>query len=86
MNVSEDRLQDVGYPQILKGTEMIMARIFGASESLYVTDTYQFDDYSKYDSSAFNEPAKAKRRKEVFPDDCRKAFEMGARLTQKPPL
>lgn len=83
MNVNEGRLGDVGYRQILKGTEMAMARIFGPSESLYVTDTYQFDDYSKYEASAFDEPVKAKRRKEVFPEDCRKAFEMGARFAQK---
>jgi hypothetical protein len=40
-------LEEVGYEQKLKGTEMAVKRIFGAAESLFVTDTYQFDDYSK---------------------------------------
>ncbi len=80
MNVDQDHLNATGYPQNLGITEMAMKRVFGASEALYVTDTYQFDDYSKYESSRFNAEEKEKRRKEVFPEDCRKAFEMGARF------
>ncbi|HVI41003.1 MAG TPA: hypothetical protein VM577_10105 [Anaerovoracaceae bacterium] len=42
-----------------------------------VTDTCQYDDYSAYDIAPFIHPEeKAKRRKEVFPEDCRRAFEM----------
>jgi hypothetical protein len=59
-----------------------MGRIFGSSESLSVTDTLQFDDYSKYVSSSFNPEEKIKRRKEVFPLDCEKAFEMGVRFAK----
>lgn len=80
MNVTEDRMKDMGYMQNLGGTEMVMARIFGSSESLYVNDTYQFADYSKYVVTAFNEVDKAKRRKEIFPVDCEKAFAMGKRF------
>jgi hypothetical protein len=60
-----------------------MKRIFESLESLFVTDTYQFDDYSKYESSAFNEEEKAKIRKEVFPEDCQKTFEMVDRFAQQ---
>jgi hypothetical protein len=63
--------------------EMIMGRIFGAAESLVVTNTYQFDDYSKY-VNTHDAAGKAKRRKEVFPLDCQKAFEMGVRLASQP--
>lgn len=83
MNVDQSRLEETGYVRILKGTEMAMMRIFGASESLFALDTYQFDDYSKYETSAFNPEAKARRRKEVFPEDCRKAFEMGVRFARQ---
>jgi len=62
--------------------EMFLTRLFGQSESLVVTDTYQFDDYSKYVSS-FNVEEKTKRRKEAFPIDCEKAFELGMNLTKK---
>jgi hypothetical protein len=38
----------MGYNQQFKIMEMILNRLFGGpSESLVVTDTYQFDDYYK---------------------------------------
>ncbi|MBQ9815293.1 MAG: flavodoxin family protein [Lachnospiraceae bacterium] len=60
----------------------IFERFFGPTEVLNVTDTYQFTDYSKYTSSMFNPEAKKKRREEVFPADCKKAYEMGERLAR----
>ena len=82
MGVNESQMEEMGYEQNIKIIEMAMKRILGASESLFVTDTYQFDDYSKYVSTLFNEEKKAKRRDEEFPNDCNKAFEMGARFAQ----
>jgi hypothetical protein len=55
------------------------------AETLMVTDTYQFDDYSKYETSGLDEARKAKRKLEVFPEDCRKAFEMGVRFAGQMP-
>jgi hypothetical protein len=43
-------------------------------------DTYQFEDYSKVVASRYDPEQKAKRRKEVFPEDGRKAFDMGVRF------
>lgn len=83
MNVGEDRLEEMGYEYNFRNTEMALARTFGSSESLYVTDTYQFSDYSKYVVTAFNPVEKAKRREEVFPIDCKKAFDMGARFARE---
>lgn len=57
-----------------------LQRFLGEAEVLNITDTYQFDDYSKYASSMFDPEKKWKRRQEVFPEDCRKAYELGARL------
>jgi multimeric flavodoxin WrbA len=82
MNLNENDMTERGYEQVLKGTEMALKRIFGSVESLYVNDTYQFDNYSKYEASGYNEVEKAKRRKEVFPEDCKKSFEIGAGLTR----
>jgi multimeric flavodoxin WrbA len=82
MGAKEDQMKLMGYDQSLNIVEMVMKRIFGESESLFVTDTYQFYDYSKYDSSAFDPEKKAKRRKEEFPKDCQKAFDMGVRFAQ----
>lgn len=82
MNISDDYVDEAGYKHNFKITENFMRNIFGSSESLLVTDTYQFDDYSKYVSTVWNEEKKAKRREEEFPNDCKKAFEMGVRFAQ----
>ena len=82
MGAQEDRMKLMGYDRALNIVEMLMKRIFGEAESLFVTDTYQFDDYSKYESSLFNVDEKAKRRKEEFPKDCKRAFDMGVRFAQ----
>lgn len=78
--VTEQKLQQTGWIESLKYNEFLLEKFIGKTESLYVTDTYQFDDYSKYVSSAFDAEAKLKRRKEVFPEDCQKAFELGKRM------
>jgi multimeric flavodoxin WrbA len=82
MGVDEGRVKEMGYEMQFRLTEMILERIFGASESLLVTDTLQFDDYSKYVSSAFDTEAKTRRHRVVFPEDCKKAFALGKRLAQ----
>lgn len=82
MNISDDYVDEAGYKHNFKITENFMRNIFGSSELLLVTDTYQFDDYSKYVSTVWNEEKKAKRREEEFPNDCKKAFEMGVRFAQ----
>ena len=82
MGAPEQQMKVMGYEQQFSLVETLMTRIFGESETLIITDTYQFEDYSKYESSLFDVEAKAKRRREQFPTDCQKAFEMGARLTQ----
>jgi multimeric flavodoxin WrbA len=82
MNVPEDLMQELGYPQQFKLHQATLQRILGASEYMCSTDTYQFDDYSKYVSSRFDPEKKLQRHKEIFPQDCEKAFEMGARLAK----
>ena len=85
MNVEQSLIEGMGYDRTLMGIEMTFKRCFGAAETLMVTDTYQFDDYSKYETSGLNEARKARRKAEVFPEDCRKAFEMGARFAGQTP-
>ena len=82
MNVSDDLLQERGYLQRFSAYESLMKRFFGESELLLVTDTYQFDDYSKYVSSLFDADKKARRREEEFPKDCQKAYDMGVRFAK----
>ncbi|WP_010237651.1 flavodoxin family protein [Clostridium arbusti] len=81
MGVNEKSIDILGYDSHFKLNELFLQRIFGNFESLISTDTYQFDDYSKYVSSAFDPDKKAQRHKEQFPIDCEKAFELGVRFT-----
>jgi multimeric flavodoxin WrbA len=79
----EENFDVFGLHKIIELNEGVATRIFGYSESLYSTDTYQFDDYSKYVADRFDPEEKAKRREEVFPKDCEKAFEMGIRFIKR---
>jgi len=75
--------KQMGFDRNASGTEMAMARTFGSCESLMVTDTLLFDDYSKYVSTLFDPEAKKKHHEIEFPKDCNKAYDLGARLVQK---
>ncbi len=83
MNMRDEYLDMAGYNVYFENMRAAMARTFGSCETLLSTDTYQFDDYAKYETSAFDAQDKAERHKTVFPQDCEKAFELGARLIRQ---
>ncbi len=76
----EARVKQMGFDAPINVHGRVLARVFGAFESLLVTDTYQFDDYTKYEASGHDVMHKAQRRQEVFPQDCQAAYAIGARL------
>lgn len=80
MNVTEAQMRDYGYGVHLAVNERVLRTVFGASELLCSCDTYQFGDYSKVVAPRFDAEKKAKRRAEIFPEDCQKAFALGARI------
>jgi multimeric flavodoxin WrbA len=82
MNATENRIKELGYDQHIAHNQRLLQMLFGSSESLVSFDTYQFEDYSKVVADRFDPEKKAKRRKEIFPKDCEKAFAMGARLAK----
>jgi multimeric flavodoxin WrbA len=84
MGVPEDGFKQMGYSSFVDLHSRLLQVTFGHSESLCCFDTMQFEDYSEYVAPRFDPVKKAQRRKEVFPQDCRKAFEMGERLAAKP--
>ncbi len=80
MGASEQRMRQVGYHKAIELNEMFFLRVFGPMESLVSSDTWQFEDYEKIDQSAFDIQAKRARREQQFPQDCKHAVELGARL------
>lgn len=83
MNVPKDAMEKLGYNVLFDRYKALLERLGGPSEFIASNDTYQFNDYSKYEASMFSEEHKARVKAEQFPIDCRKAFEMGARLAGK---
>jgi len=83
MNIPEEHMAAYGQDKTANAARDVMARIFGSCELLLCTDTYQFKDYSKYLCTCFDAAAKAKRRQEVFPLDCGRAFDLGSRLAAR---
>lgn len=54
----------------------------GETAMVSTNETWQYDNYDLY-AGEFDMDVKRRFREEVFPEDCKKAFEMGARLAQE---
>ena len=80
MNVSEELFKMLGYDRHLDSTRTHLEMYFGACELMLSTDTLQYNNYEKYESEMFDTEAKVKRHAEVFPEDCKRAFELGVRM------
>ncbi|MBE6500246.1 MAG: flavodoxin family protein [Methanobrevibacter thaueri] len=80
LNASEDVSYQIGYHDIHDHFEMGLSRVFGKPEHLYVYETYQFKDYSKYVSDMFDEVERKSIRENRFPKDLESAFEIGVRM------
>ena len=81
MNVSEAVGRE-RYQAMFDYTEGVMARLFGQAETFCCYDTLQMEDYAQI-VMEYTDPAhKLERHESVFPEDCRRAFDFGARLAQ----
>lgn len=83
MNIPEKWLEEWKYPQVLGSNTATLQTVFGASESLYACDTYQFTDYSRYDITLFDEAEKRAHRDAQFPVDLANARSLGKRLVER---
>lgn len=80
MNAPESVIKDAGYDSYFASAEMTAKMIFGNAETLCSYETLQFEDYSKVVFEMGDPAVRIKRRKQVFPKDLEKAFEMGTRF------
>ena len=80
MNSPDQMLPQIGYDRMFAMTQMVLRMHFGACELFLSTDTLQYSDYDKFEAEAFDKNAKRQRHAKVFPDDCRRAFELGVRI------
>ena len=81
MNMTEEHVKQYGIRERFAFHEGAAERFLQVKpQILYAYNTYQFNDYAKYESSIFNEPEKAAYRKEVFPKQCEEAYRIGKSL------
>ncbi|MBR0521361.1 MAG: flavodoxin family protein [Spirochaetales bacterium] len=73
---------DTMYESLLGGYQQTLNRFVGPTEVLVSGDTLQLKDYGKTDWkwSLFDPEAKMRRHETVFPEEMRKAFELGRSL------
>jgi multimeric flavodoxin WrbA len=80
MNVSEKDAEAWGFARHFLFTKMMLEFNFGACELMLCEDTMQFSDYNKFESAMFDKEAKVRRHAEIFPEDCKRAFDLGVRM------
>lgn len=70
------------YTDLMQNYQQTLSRFVGPTEVFVSGDTLQLRDYSKLDWewSIFDPEAKKLRHDTVFPQECRKVFELGAAL------
>lgn len=77
-----DPMAEHKYSKVFETNTNLLRRFNGRVEQLVVTDTYQFDDYSKYATSMIDLEQKIRSKDKQFPIACEKAFTMGKELAR----
>ena len=75
---------DTFYTDMMEGYRQTFSSFVGPTEVLVSGETLQLPDYSKTDWpwTLFDPEARKERREIVFPEECRKARELGAALVK----
>ena len=75
---------DTGYLGLINNYRQTLSRFVGPTETFISGDTLQLKDYGKTDWpwTLFDPEAKLRRHETVFPQECRRVFDMGAALAR----
>ncbi len=75
---------DTYFMDMMKNYQQTLNRFIGPTEIFVSGDTLQLKDYSKTDWpwSLFDPAAKQQRHESVFPEECKRAFGLGAALAK----
>ncbi len=80
MNINDEAVETWNLEQHIGFFKQRIASTLGSCETLYVTDTAQVLDYSKYEITSFDAVHKQERKKTQFPQDLQKAYDLGKKL------
>lgn len=75
---------DTFFAELMRNYQQTFSRFVGPTECFVSGNTLQLKDYSKTDWewSMFDPVAKQERHETVFPQECKKVYEMGAALVR----
>ncbi|MDE5730806.1 MAG: flavodoxin family protein [Alistipes sp.] len=73
MNVPKEMAPE----RVLESSEYFIGHVLREPRRVCAYDTYQFDDYSRYEVEVFDESRKRVRRAEVFPLELEEARDLG---------
>ena len=82
MNCPDVQMYKSNAYDILMDVNARQLGMFGPTEILYSFDTYQFNDYSRYDAAMIPAEHKKQMHETQFPKDLENAFELGTRLVK----
>lgn len=86
MNCPNDQMfQGNGY-DILMDMSARQLGMFGPATILRAYDTYQFNDYSRYDAAQIDAAHKAAMHESQFPKDLENAYQLGKHLVEQQTL
>lgn len=73
---------DTYYTNLVENYQQTLTRFVGPTKTLICGNTLQLKDYSKTDWpwTLFDTEEKQKRHKSVFPNECKKAYELGKEM------
>jgi hypothetical protein len=80
MNLPQNILDEFGYTKKFMEYEQLFDHYIGSAKTLLSTETLATENYAKYGFTAFNENDRKKRHDTIFPEDCKKAFELGVSI------
>lgn len=84
MNVTKEHAEKYHLKDSLMFYEMAALKILGTiPHRLFAYNTVQFNDYSKYESSVFNEAEKKAYRQEHWEQDLQQAYGLGQQLVKE---
>ena len=83
MNCPDVQMYKSNAYDILMDVNARQLGMFGSTEILYSFDTYQFNDYSRYDAAMIPAEHKKQMHETQFPKDLENAYELGRELVRQ---
>ena len=83
-NAPEEYYGPIGYKKMLNGYKKSLETFVGKTKLMIAGNTLQVSNYDRYDWTMFDPKVKQEHHEKVFPDECRKAHDLGARMVRRP--